>query len=81
MYRRLNVTLPEDTARLLNQVATKGARSRLIAEAIRFYVRHIGRETLRRQLREGAMRRAERDITLTREWFPVDEEAWRRSGK
>jgi hypothetical protein len=25
----------------------------------------------------GALRRADRDLRLTREWFPLDEEAWR----
>ncbi|MGH7410456.1 MAG: ribbon-helix-helix domain-containing protein [Candidatus Methylomirabilis sp.] len=80
MHRRINVTLPEETVKLLDRVAARGDRSRLITEAIRFYVRQVGRARLRKQLQEGAMRRAERDLALVREWFSSDEEAWRRGG-
>ena len=76
MHRRLNITLPEETVKLLDRAAPKGDRSRLIAEAIRSYVREAGRANLRKRLREGAMRRAERDRRLAEEWFLIDEEAW-----
>ena len=76
MHRRLNITLPEETVRLIDRVAAKGNRSRLIAEAIAHYVRATGRTRLRRRLREGAIRRAQRDVRLAREWFSFDEEAW-----
>jgi metal-responsive CopG/Arc/MetJ family transcriptional regulator len=33
-HRRLNITLPEETVRLIDRVAKKGERSRFIAEAI-----------------------------------------------
>ena len=36
--RRLNVTLPADIVDLLDRVAAKGDRSRVIAEAVRSYV-------------------------------------------
>jgi CopG family transcriptional regulator/antitoxin EndoAI len=79
MHRRLNITLPEETIRLIDRVATKGDRSRLIAEAVRHYVGGRGRANLRRRLRDGAMRRAERDRQLAAEWFSLDEEAWQRN--
>jgi len=79
MHRRVNITLPEETIRLLDRAAPKGNRSRLIAEAVRHYVRARGRAKLRRRLREGAMRRAERDRELVADWFSLDEEAWQRS--
>ncbi len=79
MHRRINITLPEETVRLLERVAPRGDRSRLIAEAIRHYVEQIGRANLRKRLREGAIRRAERDLNLARGWFPLDEEAWKPS--
>jgi len=68
-YRRLNITLPEDAVRLIDRVADKGERSRLIADAIRHYVRKTDRATLRKRLREGAARRAQRDRQLARDWF------------
>ena len=77
-YRRVNITLPEDAARLVDRVAGKGERSRFIAEAIRHYVRTADRTTLRRRLREGAVRHAKRDRELAQDWFFADEEAWRR---
>ena len=81
MYRRINVTLPEETVRLLEGVAPRGDRSRLIAEAIRYYVQETGRAKLRKQLREGALRRADRDLALAREWFALDKEVWQRGGR
>ena len=77
MHRRINITLPDATVRLIDRVAAKGDRSRLIDEAVREYVRRTGRTELRKQLREGARRNAERDLMLTRDWFPIEEEAWR----
>jgi CopG family transcriptional regulator/antitoxin EndoAI len=79
MHRRVNITLPEETIRLIDRVAAKGDRSRLIAEAVRRYVGARGRAELRRRLREGAVRRAERDLQLVADWFSLDEEAWQRS--
>jgi len=76
MHRRLNITLPEETVRLIDRVAKKGDRSRFIAEAVERYVAEIGRANLKRQLKEGAIRRADRDLQLATEWFGVEEEAW-----
>ena len=81
MHRRINITLPEETVRLIARVAARGDRSRLIAEAVRFYVRETGRAQLRKRLREGALRRAQRDLEFAREWFFTEEEAWRRGGR
>ena len=76
MARRINITLPEETLALLDGVAKKGGRSRLIDEAVRFYVDHESRGNLRTQLAEGYERRAARDLQLAEEWFAVEEDAW-----
>jgi CopG family transcriptional regulator/antitoxin EndoAI len=81
MHRRINITLPEATVRLLNRVAPKGDRSRLIAKAVSHYVAAAGRTQLRKQLKEGAIRRAERDRQLAADWFALDEEAWPRRAR
>jgi len=78
MHRRINVTLPEETVRLMDRVSAKGDRSKLINEAVRRYINEIGRANLRRRLREGYLRTAERDIRLSEEWFLLDEEARQR---
>jgi len=74
--QRINVTLPEDTVRLIDRVSEKGDRSRLINEAVRRYIDEIGRANLRKLLKEGALQRAERDRRLAEEWFWLEEEAW-----
>lgn len=76
MHMRLNVTLPEETVRLMDRVAKRGGRSRLISEAVRRYVKDLSRARLRKRLKEGAIRRAERDLQLAGEWFEIEEEAW-----
>ena len=67
--QRINITLPEATVRLLDHVAPKGDRSRLIDQAVRFFAETHGRGKLRKMLRAGAIERAERDRTLAEEWF------------
>jgi CopG family transcriptional regulator / antitoxin EndoAI len=74
--QRINVSLPEETLRLLDRVAGKGDRSRFIDEAVRYYIDEKGRRELKKRLKEGAIWRAERDLQLTEEWFPLEEEVW-----
>jgi CopG family transcriptional regulator/antitoxin EndoAI len=76
MRRRINITLPEETLELIDRVTEHGDRSRFIDEAVRHYVQQTGRANLRKQLKEGAVRRGERDLQLAEEWFTVDEDIW-----
>lgn len=77
LHRRINITLPEETIRLIDRVARKGDRSFLISEAVRHYVASVGKARLRRLLKEGALRHAERDLTIVEDWSSADEEQWR----
>jgi CopG family transcriptional regulator/antitoxin EndoAI len=81
MHRRINITLPEATIRVVDRVARKGDRSRLIDRAVRDYVARQGRAQLRKQLKEGAVAQADLDLALAQEWFPLEEEAWQHRGK
>jgi CopG family transcriptional regulator/antitoxin EndoAI len=76
MHQRVNITLPEETLRLIDRVASKGDRSRFIDAAVRYYVESIGRASLRKKLKEGAVRRAQRDLDIAQEWFDLEEELW-----
>lgn len=78
-YRRINITLPEKTIRLIDRAARKGDRSSLISEAVRHYVASVGKTRLRRLLKEGALRHAERDRSVAEDWgsLDADEEPWR----
>ncbi|GAX40354.1 hypothetical protein NIES4075_13190 [Tolypothrix sp. NIES-4075] len=76
MYHRINVTLPSETLKQLDEYAPKGDRSRFIHEAIQHYINQIQKDKLRQQLQEGSIRRAERDRNLAEDWFVIEEEAW-----
>jgi len=76
VHRRINITLSEETLALLDRAVSKGDRSRLIDEAVRYYIDEKGRSELKKRLQEGAIRRAARDLQLTEEWFPLEEESW-----
>jgi CopG family transcriptional regulator / antitoxin EndoAI len=78
--QRINISLPEETLRLLDSVADKGDRSRFIDQAVRYYIDDKGRSELKRRLKEGAIRRAARDRSFAEEWFPLEEEAWNKGG-
>jgi len=69
MNRRLNITLPEQTVRMLDRAVSRGQRSRLIDEAVRRFVSEQGRANLRKQLERGATARSERDREIAEEWF------------
>jgi len=73
MYRRISVTLPEETARLLDCICGTGGRGKLINKAVRLYIKRIGRTNLRRRLRQGYVRTAARDLRLSAEWFLLRE--------
>jgi CopG family transcriptional regulator / antitoxin EndoAI len=76
MTKRINIVLPDDTLRLLDKVAPRGNRSRLISEAVRHYLSSKARRNLAARLKQGATVNAQRDLNIAQEWFSVDEEAW-----
>ncbi len=76
MNKRLNITLPEQTVRLMDRVAGKGRRTSLIDRAVRRYVKEETRANLRKQLAESYQANAPFDLQLAEEWFPAEEEAW-----
>lgn len=78
-HKRVDITLPEDTIRLIDRVTEKGDRSRLINEAVRHYFEALSRENIRRKLKEGAIARTNRDLKLAREWFLFEEKTWLKS--
>jgi CopG family transcriptional regulator/antitoxin EndoAI len=81
MSVRINVILPEETVRVLDRVAPKGSRSRVISDAVMHYVSSRGRSNLAEQLKAGALANAKRDMAIAEEWFPLEEEAWQQHTK
>lgn len=77
VHKRLNITLPESTVKLLETVANKGERSTFIDAAIRKHIHEMQRKDLREEIKAGSIANAERDLEFAREWFDLEEEAWR----
>jgi CopG family transcriptional regulator / antitoxin EndoAI len=76
MHKRLNITLPENTVALIDEIAPKGDRSLFIDIAVRAYIMQNQQETLREKLKEGAIARSLRDSQLSSDWFDLEEEIW-----
>ena len=76
--QRINITLPPQTIRLIDHVAPSGDRSKFIDEALQFYLRERSRRNLRLQLKKGALERAKQNLNLVEEWFPLEEQVWRK---
>ena len=75
MTKRLNITLPVETVRLMDRVAGRGRRSNLIDRAVRRYVKEETRANLRKQLAASYKANAEADLRLAEDWFPLEEQA------
>jgi CopG family transcriptional regulator / antitoxin EndoAI len=76
MHKRLNITLPQDTVTLIDEIAPKGDRSLFIDIAVRAYITQNQQETLREKLKAGAIARSVRDSQLSSDWFGLEEELW-----
>ncbi len=81
MTKRLNIILPEETVKVLDRVASKGNRSRLIDQAVLDYVRSQSLQNLRERLKEGYLANASDSLKLAQEWFPLEEEAWQKANR
>ena len=80
MSKRINIMLPEKTLAVLDRLAPKGNRSRFVSAAVLHYVESQGKQSLREQLRTGYKFNADESLKIAAEWFPLEEEAWQKSG-
>jgi len=78
-YRRVNMTLPDKTIKLLDSVSEKGERSSFVDKAVHFYIEEIGKANLNKQLREGAIKRSSRDLSIAEDWFLIEEQSWQKN--
>lgn len=76
MTKRINVVLPVKTIEVLDRVAPKRNRSRMISEAVLHYVESKAKSNLAERLKAGALANAKRDLEIAQEWFSLDQEAW-----
>jgi CopG family transcriptional regulator/antitoxin EndoAI len=71
MYQCINITLPKETLELLDRIAPKGDRSHFIDQAVKYYINTEAKKNLREKLKQGAMRRADRNLKITQNWFNI----------
>jgi metal-responsive CopG/Arc/MetJ family transcriptional regulator len=76
MHRRINISLSEEAAKLLDRLAPKGDRSRYIEELVKRSAHD--RRALRVRLKEGYIKRANRDREIAAEWDSLADDVWRR---
>ncbi|MDY6901476.1 MAG: hypothetical protein SWZ49_25875 [Cyanobacteriota bacterium] len=81
MYRELNISLPEETIRMIDSAIqddespteTLRDRNNFINKAVRYYIKQKIEQkastNLREQLKEGAIQNAERDLELAEEYL------------
>jgi len=64
----INVVLPDETMVVLNRLAPRGSRSRVISDAVMHYVSSRGRGNLAERPKAGALANAQRDLAIAGEW-------------
>jgi len=73
---RLNVTLPEELARQLDNLAGPKKKSRFIAETLRQRIEKIQNEQLQMLLEEGYKSAKQESLAIAKEFEFVDMEWW-----
>lgn len=65
---RLNVTVPEDVAEILKEMAGPRGQSSFIADSVRSHAKRMKRRQLLKELEEGYKATANEDLALAREF-------------
>jgi len=73
---RMNITIPEDLARQLDQLVDTRKKSRFITETLRKRVKKIEKDKLQKMLEEGYKRRKEESLSISRDFESIDLEGW-----
>ena len=73
---RLNITISQELARALNELAGSRKRSQFIAEALKREISQRRKEELDRTLEEGYRATARESAALAKEFERADLEGW-----
>ena len=73
---RLNVTLPEDLVRQLDNLVGRRKKSKFIAEILREKFEKIKEEELQKLLEEGYKARRQESLSIAKEFESADLEGW-----
>lgn len=73
---RVNFTIPDEVATLLNEQVPHRKRSAFVAAAIRDRLRRMQEDALSRELKEGYMARRDEGAAINAEWEAATLESW-----
>ena len=73
---RMNITIPEELAYQLGQIAGHRKKSRFIAEALSERIRKMEDQMLKTALEEGYKARRKESLSISKDFEPVDLEGW-----
>lgn len=79
MSKWIKIVLPDKTLAVLDRLTTAGGRSRFIDRAVRNLIDREAKANLRERLQLEAIANSGRDLAIAAAWFPLEEEAARRS--
>ena len=73
---RMNITIPEDLARRLNDLVGIRGKSRFIDETIKDRIKKMEQEEIERRLEEGYRAGKDESLSIAEEFENVDLEGW-----
>jgi metal-responsive CopG/Arc/MetJ family transcriptional regulator len=73
---RMNITIPQELARQVDELTDPRKRSQFISEALKRQIEEIQREKAQKALEEGYKARKEESHSITREFEAADLEGW-----
>ena len=73
---RMNITIPEDLARRLDDLVGLRGKSRFIAQTLKERIKKIEQEELHKRLEEGYRARKEEGLDIAKDFEPIDIEGW-----
>ena len=73
---RMNITIPQELARQVDELTNPRKRSQFISEALKHRIDEIQREKAQKALEEGYKARKEESHFITKEFEAADLEGW-----
>ena len=73
---RMNITLPQDLADQLKEIAGPKKKSHFIAKTLHEKIAEIKADQIQRLLEEGYKARREEGLKITKEFEDIDLEGW-----
>ena len=73
---RMSITIPEELAQKLDQIAGSRKKSEFIAESLKSRIKKMEQEKLQNKLAEGYKARKAESLSIAEEFEPSDLEGW-----